>query len=268
MKKIWCFTEAQLKEKKSETYWEIARWNCVSEDDELFEFKMDEERGGVHRRYASPSLRDRGGQSLHTPSQTPTCNVPGYGTSAIVAMDRSATLPSGTPLSSGLVLSQAKSLGKGTERSLESVLHASKQKVRSIESKLRGLDISDKPLRSTSLDLGMECFNSTTYELTLHKLVIHHFLLLLLLQVISWIQYWQDSTASNISRVTSQSSGLITSDLISAQVQLPKIPASFPTVVACRLSLFHHILPRELLRDCRMGGTSKKILIRGSTDDI
>ncbi|KAF9610081.1 hypothetical protein IFM89_019921 [Coptis chinensis] len=29
---------------KSETYWEIARWNCVSEDDELFEFKMDEEQ--------------------------------------------------------------------------------------------------------------------------------------------------------------------------------------------------------------------------------
>ncbi|KAF9600190.1 hypothetical protein IFM89_005014 [Coptis chinensis] len=27
-----------------ETYWEIARWNCVSEDDELFEFKMDEEQ--------------------------------------------------------------------------------------------------------------------------------------------------------------------------------------------------------------------------------
>ncbi|KAF9611079.1 hypothetical protein IFM89_026963 [Coptis chinensis] len=43
MKKIWCFTEAQLKEKKSETYWEIARWNCVSEDDELFELKMDED---------------------------------------------------------------------------------------------------------------------------------------------------------------------------------------------------------------------------------
>ncbi|KAF9610086.1 hypothetical protein IFM89_019926 [Coptis chinensis] len=32
-----------LKEAETdETYWEIARWNCVSEDDELFELKMDE----------------------------------------------------------------------------------------------------------------------------------------------------------------------------------------------------------------------------------
>jgi CLIP-associating protein 1/2 len=61
-------------------------------------------------------------------------------------------------MSSGVLLSQAKPLGKGTERSLESVLHASKQKVSAIESMLRGLDLSNKhnssALRSSSLDLG------------------------------------------------------------------------------------------------------------------
>lgn len=73
-------------------------------------------------------------------------------------MDRSSSLSSGTSLSSGLHLSQVKSLGKGAERSLESVLHSSKQKVTAIESMLRGLDLSDKhnssTLRSSSLDLG------------------------------------------------------------------------------------------------------------------
>lgn len=73
-------------------------------------------------------------------------------------MDKSSSLSSGTSFSSGLHLSQGKSLGKGTERSLESVLHASKQKVSAIESMLRGLDLSDRhnssSLRSSSLDLG------------------------------------------------------------------------------------------------------------------
>lgn len=80
-------------------------------------------------------------------------NLPGYGTSAIVAMDRNASLSSATSISSGLFSSQAKSVGRGSERSLESVLHASKQKVTAIESMLRGLDVSEK-VRSSSLDLG------------------------------------------------------------------------------------------------------------------
>lgn len=88
--------------------------------------------------------------SSHTSAPS---NIPGYGTSAIVAMDRSTNLSSGTSLTSGLLLSQAKSMGKGAERSLESVLHSSKQKVTAIESMLRGLDISEKT-RSSSLDLG------------------------------------------------------------------------------------------------------------------
>ncbi|KAF5174856.1 Clip-associated protein [Thalictrum thalictroides] len=142
--------------------WPERSRRLFSSFDPVIQRVINEEDGGVHRRYASPSLRDRSLQSSRTPSHTSsqTPSLPGYGTSAIVAMDRSATLPSGTSFSSGLVLSQAKSLGKGTERSLESVLHASKQKVTAIESMLRGLDMSDKhsisTVRSTSLDLGVD----------------------------------------------------------------------------------------------------------------
>ena len=111
----------------------------------------------MHRRHASPSVRDRGALVSMASQASAPSSLTGYGTSAIVAMDRSSSLSSGTSIASG-VLSQAKSLGKGTERSLESVLHASKQKVTAIESMLRGLDLSDKHgssvLRSSSLDLG------------------------------------------------------------------------------------------------------------------
>ncbi|KAL2556890.1 CLIP-associated protein [Forsythia ovata] len=116
---------------------------------------INDEDGGMHRRHASPSLRERNSHTSFASQTSAPSNIPGYGTSAIVAMDRSASLPSGTSLSSGLLLSQAKSVGKPTERSLESVLHASKQKVTAIESMLRGLDISEKG-RSSSLDLGVE----------------------------------------------------------------------------------------------------------------
>lgn len=119
---------------------------------------INEEDGGIHRRHASPSIRDRGVLTSFTSQSSAPSNLPGYGTSAIVAMDRSSSLQSGTSLSSGLLLSQAKSRSKVSERSLESVLHSSKQKVTAIESMLRGLDLSDKHnssmLRSSSLDLG------------------------------------------------------------------------------------------------------------------
>ena len=119
---------------------------------------INEEDGGIHRRHASPSVRDRGALTSFTSQSSAPSNLSGYGTSAIVAMDRSSSLQSGTSLSSGLLLSQAKSRSKVTERSLESVLHSSKQKVTAIESMLRGLDLSDKHnssmLRSSSLDLG------------------------------------------------------------------------------------------------------------------
>uniref|UniRef100_A0A1D1ZFN9 CLIP-associating protein 1-B n=1 Tax=Anthurium amnicola TaxID=1678845 RepID=A0A1D1ZFN9_9ARAE len=120
---------------------------------------INEEDGGIHKRYSSPSLRDRGVQLSRASSHVPSSSIPGYGTSAIVAMDRSASIASGTSISSGnLLLSQAKSLVK-TERSLENVLHSSKQKVTAIESLLRGVSLSDKHnsvTRSTSLDLGVD----------------------------------------------------------------------------------------------------------------
>ena len=113
----------------------------------------------MHKRYAYPSLRERGVQFSRAPSQASSANVVGYGTSAIVAMDKSATISTGTSLSSASLLSQSKTLGKSSERSLESVLHASKQKVSAIESLLKGVSISEKhnftSARSTSLDLGI-----------------------------------------------------------------------------------------------------------------
>ncbi|KAM7265218.1 hypothetical protein ACFE04_002901 [Oxalis oulophora] len=126
--------------------------------DPVIQRVINEEDGGSHRRYASPSPRDRKAQSSITSQTSAPSNLPGYGTSAIVAMDRSSSLSSGKSLSSGLT-SQAKTLNKGSERSLESVLHASKQKVSAIESMLRGLEISDRnssSLRSSSLDLGVD----------------------------------------------------------------------------------------------------------------
>lgn len=119
---------------------------------------INEEDGGIHRRHASPSVRDRGTMMPLNSQSSTGSSLPGYGTSAIVAMDRSSSLSSGTSLSSGL-LSQSKTSGDGSERSLESVLHASKQKVSAIESMLRGLDLSEKHnanLRSSSLDLGTQ----------------------------------------------------------------------------------------------------------------
>ncbi|XP_055832463.1 CLIP-associated protein-like [Solanum dulcamara] len=113
---------------------------------------INEEDGGIHKRHTSPSVRERSSH-FSVASQTSTSHLPGYGTSAIVSMDRSANLPSGTSLSSGLLFPQPKPVG--VERSLESVLHASKQKVSAIENLLKGLDVSEKN-RSSSLDLGVD----------------------------------------------------------------------------------------------------------------
>ncbi|KAI4319340.1 hypothetical protein MLD38_032947 [Melastoma candidum] len=116
---------------------------------------VNEEDGGMHRRHASPSVRDRGAQTSYNAHASAHTSLPGYGTSAIVAMDRTASLQSTASLPSGLFLSQTKSLSKGSERSLESVLNASKEKVTAIESMLRGLDVSEKQ-KSSSLDLGVD----------------------------------------------------------------------------------------------------------------
>ncbi|RVW53581.1 CLIP-associated protein [Vitis vinifera] len=119
----------------AKTWPERSRGAYLCAFDPVIQRIINEEDGGMHRRHASPSLREKSSQISFTP-QTSAPHLPGYGTSAIVAMDRSSSLPSGTSISSGLLLSQAKSIGKGTERSLESVLQASKQKVTAIESML------------------------------------------------------------------------------------------------------------------------------------
>ncbi|KAA3459584.1 CLIP-associated protein-like [Gossypium australe] len=171
---------------------------------------INEEDGGMHRRHASPSVRDRNVKMPISSQSSASAHLPGYQTSAIVAMDRTSTLSSGTPLTSGLNLSQSKSLGKGADRTLESVLHASKQKVSAIESMLRGLDISQKQ-RSTSLDLGVDppssrdppfpavvpASNSLTSSLGL------------------------ESTTSTVGKGSNRNGGLIMSDIIS-QIQASK----------------------------------------------
>ncbi|XP_021643742.2 CLIP-associated protein isoform X2 [Hevea brasiliensis] len=173
---------------------------------------INEEDGGLHRRHASPSLRDRSAQ-LSFASQASTRNLPGYGTSAIVAIDRTSSLSSGTSLSSGL-MSEAKTLGKGTERSLESVLHASKQKVTAIESMLRGLEVSDKQnpsaLRSSSLDLGVDPPSSRDPPFPATVPASNHLTNSLTLE----------STAS-ISKSGNRNGGLVLSDIIT-QIQSSK----------------------------------------------
>ncbi|CAA0825734.1 CLIP-associated protein [Striga hermonthica] len=121
--------------------WPDRSRRLFSSFDPVVQRVINDEDGGMHRRHASPSVRERSSMTSQTSAPT---NVPGYGTSAIVAMDRSASL-----------LSQAMSISKGTDRSLESVLHSSKQKVSAIESMLKGLDTTGKS-RSSSLDLGVD----------------------------------------------------------------------------------------------------------------
>lgn len=115
---------------------------------------------GVHKRYSSPSLRERVVQPSRASSHASGTHLPGYGTSAIVAMDKSAAISSDSSLSSNhLRLSQSKTTSMISDRSLESVLNSSKEKVSAIESLLKGVGISDRQnfsvARSTSLDLGI-----------------------------------------------------------------------------------------------------------------
>ncbi|KAJ4956400.1 hypothetical protein NE237_013183 [Protea cynaroides] len=177
---------------------------------------INDEDGGMPRRYASPSLRERVAPLSRASSQTTTSNLTGYGTSAIVAMDRSASLTSGASLASSLLLSQSKSVGKGTERSLESVLHASKQKVTAIESMLRGLDLSDKhnssAVRSTSLDLGVDPPSARDPPFPPAVPASNHHTNSVL----------ADMTTSSVAKGNSHNGGLAMFDLINPQVQASK----------------------------------------------
>ncbi|MQL85358.1 hypothetical protein Taro_017888 [Colocasia esculenta] len=170
---------------------------------------INEEDGGIHKRYASPSLRERV-QLSRSSSHAPSSSIPGYGTSAIVAMDRSASIGSGTTVTSGNpLLSQSKSLVK-TERSLEHVLNSSKQKVTAIESLLRGVNLSDKhnPMaRSTSLDLGVDPPSSREPPFPPAVPSSTH----LSLQSSVFV----DSTTNSITRSNIHNGGSISSDFIS-----------------------------------------------------
>ncbi|KAK4751073.1 hypothetical protein SAY87_004555 [Trapa incisa] len=123
---------------------------------------IDEEDRGFHRRYSSSSNRER---TLtipltYTASQT---TSPRRDSSAVVALDRSTSLPYGISHSSGLPRSQVKSLDKEDSDTLERALHGSKQKVPAIETMLRGLEVLDKEntFRSSSLDLGFDSPSSS-----------------------------------------------------------------------------------------------------------
>ncbi|RDY05703.1 CLIP-associated protein [Mucuna pruriens] len=212
---------------------------------------INEEDGGIHRRHASPSIRDRGAL-MSLPSQaSPPSNLPGYGTSAIVAMDRSSSISSGTSISSGILLSQAKSLSKGTERSLESMLHASKQKVTAIESMLRGLDLSDKhnssSLRSSSLDLGVDPPSSRDPPFPAAVPASNHLTSSLT----------TESAASGINKGSNRNGGLGLSDIIT-QIQASKDSA--------KLS-YHSNVGIEPLSSYSSKRASERLQERSSVDD-
>ncbi|XP_056169276.1 CLIP-associated protein-like [Syzygium oleosum] len=212
---------------------------------------INEEDGGLHRRHASPSIRERSAHmpSTHTSGHT---SLPGYGTSAIVAMDRTSSLSSGTSLSSGLLLSHSKATGKGAERSLESVLHSSKEKVSAIESMLRGLDISDKhnplALRSSSLDLGVDRPSSRDPP-SPHAIPASN-----------QSSLASDSAAAVIGRGSNRNGGLGLSDIIS-QIQASKdsVKSSYRgNAVTETLSAFSAYSARR---------TSEKLHERGSIEE-
>ncbi|KAF8007026.1 hypothetical protein BT93_K1129 [Corymbia citriodora subsp. variegata] len=213
---------------------------------------INEEDGGLHRRHASPSIRERTAHmpSTHTSAHT---GLPGYGTSAIVAMDRTSSLSSGTSLSSGLLLSQTKAAGKGAERSLESVLHSSKEKVSAIESMLRGLDASDKrnplALHSSSLDLGVDRPSSRDPP-SPHAIPASN----------QSSSLASDSAASVIGRGSNRNGGLGLSDIIS-QIQASKdsVKSSYRgNAVTETLSAFSAYSARR---------TSEKLHERGSIEE-
>ncbi|KAL2344951.1 hypothetical protein Fmac_006236 [Flemingia macrophylla] len=215
---------------------------------------INEEDGGIHRRHASPSIRDRGAlTSLPSHASAPS-NLPGYGTSAIVAMDRSSSISSGTSISSGILLSQAKTLGKGTERSLESMLHASKQKVTAIESMLRGLDLSDKhnssSLRSSSLDLGVDPPSSRDPPFPAAVPASNHLT----------SSFTTESIASGINKGSNRNGGLGLSDIIT-QIQASKDSA--------KLSYHSNVgvEPLSSLSSYSSKRTSERLQERSSVDD-
>ncbi|MED6132989.1 hypothetical protein PIB30_024066 [Stylosanthes scabra] len=230
--------------------WPERSRRLFSSFDPVIQRLINEEDGGLHRRHVSPSIRDKGALMALPSQASASSNVPGYGTSAIVAMDRSSSLSSGTSVSSGILLSQAKSLGKGTERSLESVLHASKQKVSAIESMLRGLDLSDKhnlPLRSSSLDLGVDPPSSRDPPFPAAVPASNHLT----------SSSSTESTTSGINKSSNRNGGLGLSDIIT-QIQASKDSAKFS---------YHSNVNAETLSSYSSKKTSERLQERRSFDD-
>ncbi|XP_076898378.1 CLIP-associated protein [Bidens hawaiensis] len=186
--------------------WPDRSRRLFSSFDPVIQRIINDEDGGMHRRHASPSLRDRNPQTSLNTQNSSSSSLAGYGTSAIVAMDRNASLPSVTSHSSGLFSSQSKPVSKSTERSLESMLHSSKQKVTAIESMLRGLDSGR--VRSSSLDLGVDPPSSRDPPFPLAAPASNSLASSLSL----------DSTASGISKPNNRNGGLVLSDIIT-QIQ-------------------------------------------------
>ncbi|XP_076944908.1 CLIP-associated protein-like [Bidens hawaiensis] len=186
--------------------WPDRSRRLFSSFDPVIQRIINDEDGGTHRRHASPSLRDRNPQTSLNTQNPSSSSLAGYGTSAIVAMDRNASLPSVTSHSSGLFSSQSKPVNKSTERSLESMLHSSKQKVTAIESMLRGLDSGR--VRSSSLNLGVDPPSSRDPPFPLAAPASNSLASSLSL----------DSTASGISKPNNRNGGLVLSDIIT-QIQ-------------------------------------------------
>ncbi|XP_042390436.1 CLIP-associated protein-like isoform X1 [Zingiber officinale] len=184
--------------------------------DPVIQRMLNEENGGMNRRYSSPSLLEKGAHLSHSPSQSMSTSIPGYSISAIVAMDKTSAILSGTSVSSSSLVSKSKSLGKNSKRSLESVLHASKQKVLAIESLLKGISMSEKKTLtaacSTSLDLAVD--SPSTHDKPLTTSVSSN-------SFSMQSSPLEDSTITNIGKDGNRNGGLNMSDLVS-QVQLSR----------------------------------------------
>ncbi|KAH7302208.1 hypothetical protein KP509_23G060800 [Ceratopteris richardii] len=117
--------------------------------DPVIQRLINEEEGGLHKRYASPSFRDRSAHQMKhsstvagTQSASAGSQLVSFGATPIVAMDRTGNLVTNSKASS--------------ERSLESVLQASQQQVNAIETMLKGMEILEKGDLSSTRTNGKE----------------------------------------------------------------------------------------------------------------
>ncbi|KAL3687778.1 hypothetical protein R1sor_014087 [Riccia sorocarpa] len=128
---------------------------------------LNEEEGGFQKRYASPSVRDRGSHGHQNPlrhsstvpiapivhqSITPSGSG-GYSNSSVTSADRNGNAFAGLGALHLTNSYQRKSAELATERTLE-VLQASQEQVNAIESMLRGVDMNEKGRSSLREPVG------------------------------------------------------------------------------------------------------------------